>query len=106
MITSQLAKLPSKIKVYYGTWTRLGLNAHELLSANLIRAIVCTTPFWAGYARIVSIAKAKVGFVESMLAVAVIKAVRRALPGRTRFRPDSCMFIPTRIGRSSPVTDR
>jgi hypothetical protein len=73
MITSQRTELLSRINGYYATWTRLGLSAHELLSTNVIRAIVCATPFSGGYARIVSIAKAKVGLVEPMLAVAVTK---------------------------------
>jgi hypothetical protein len=44
MITSERAELPSKINVYYVTWDLIGLISHQLLSANLMRAIVRVTP--------------------------------------------------------------
>src|ERR1700720_4197539 len=72
MITSQRAELPSKINVYYATWTRLWLYAHQRPFGHPITARF-VLPLSGDYARIVSIAKAKVGFVEPILALAVTK---------------------------------
>jgi hypothetical protein len=41
MITSQRAELPSKIKAYYGTWTRLGLSAAPRQLRRIIRDSRC-----------------------------------------------------------------
>jgi ATP-dependent DNA ligase len=65
MITSQRLELPSEINVYCATWTRLGLCAHQRPYG--------PSDHSGDYARIVSIAKAKVGFVEPILALAVTK---------------------------------
>ena len=72
MITSQRAELLSKINVYYVTWPPLGLYAHQRPFGHPITARY-VPPHSADYARIVSIAKAKVRFVERILALAVTK---------------------------------
>jgi hypothetical protein len=68
MITSQRAELPNGIKDDYVTWTRLWLFARNLRQQRLLML-----RHLADCARIVSIPKGKVGFVERMLALAVTK---------------------------------
>ena len=76
MITSQRPELPNEINIYCATWTRLWLCAHRRCFGHPITAIVYFFAIAGGHGRIVNIAKAKVGFIEPMLAWAVTKLLQ------------------------------